>query len=516
LSSISETTVETSPGDLRGMEAAKAMKVSRMSILVLLSFLVSISHAQLTFDHTSAPGSMTILADMNDDGLVDAIGVPDPEHLVVQLNGGGHFLAPVTYTMKNGRGISGITVNDFNGDGLADVVAATSSDFEFFPGLSAPDGDPSGKLQTPSLTVTAPHRNYISLASMDVNHDGKPDLIAIDTTRVAVKLGNGDGTFQGATTVYGSSASGGFGMQVAAIGNFDGDSNGDIAVYEEQPQADGTTIPRLTILYGNGHGAFTPVHTLLNTRLSSSQTLTAADVDFDGRSDLIAWGGESDTPTLEIFHGKGSRTVVEEKIPITLSTEHLGPAPLVADFDGDGHNDLAYLAVTPDFSEFEFTYLLGQATGFAAPQSIPLTPQGNNPQHPPAVGDLNGDNRPDWVQYTSDLSGSNTLDVLLNTNFAGKHIPLCKTSGHGSNRVIICSPLDGGVSVQNARFSINSHAFIPITRLEVWVDGKKVHQTEQSWSEFNLPLTPGPHRAVAVAVKIDGDTLSQVINFTVQ
>ena len=309
---------------------------------------------------------------------------------------------------------------------------------------------------------------------------------------------------------------------MAAIGNFDGDSNGDIAVYEEQFQADSdTTIPRLTILYGNGHGAFTPVHTLLNTRLLSSQTLTAADVEFDGRSDVIAWGGGAldsppDTPTLEIFHGKGSRTVVEEKIPITLSTEHLGPAPLLADFDGDGHNDLAYLAVSQDFSQFDFTYLLGQATGFAAPQSIPFTPHGNNPQHPPAVGDLNGDNRPDWVQYTSDLSGSNTLDVLLNTNFAGKHIPLCGTRGHGSNQVVICSPIDGGGSVQNARFSINSHAFIPITRLEIWVDGKKVHQTEQAWSEINLPLTPGPHRAVAVAVTIDGDTLSQVVNFTVQ
>ena len=206
--------------------------------------------------------------------------------------------------------------------------------------------------------------------------------------------------------------------------------------------------------------------------------------------------------------------MVEEKIPITLSTEHLGPAPLLADFDGDGHNDLAYLAVTPDFSQFEFTYLLGQATGFAAPQSIPLTPHGNNPQNPPAVGDLNGDNRPDWLQYTSDLSGSNTLDVLLNTNFAGKHIPLCGI--RGSNRVTVCGPFDFGVSVQNTRFSINSHAFIPITRLEIWVDGKKVHQTEQAWSEFNLPLTPGPHRAVAVAVKIDGDTLSSVVNFTVQ
>ncbi|MGH9566645.1 MAG: FG-GAP repeat domain-containing protein, partial [Candidatus Angelobacter sp.] len=241
------------------------MKVSRMSSLVfLLSFLVSISHAQLTFDHTSAPGSMTILADLNDDGLPDAIAAP-AQDLVVQLNGGGHFLAPVSYPMRN-QGVSGIVVNDFNGDGLSDVLVATSSDFEFFPGLSDPNGNPNGMLKTPGLTVTAPHRNYIFVASMDVNHDGKPDLIAIDTFRVALKLGNGDGTFQGATTLYDSSVAGGFGMNLAAIGNFDGDSNGDIAVYEEQLQADGeTTIPRLTVLYGNGQGAFTPIHTLLNT-----------------------------------------------------------------------------------------------------------------------------------------------------------------------------------------------------------------------------------------------------------
>ena len=131
LSSISESTVEISPGDLRGMEAAMAMNVSRMSTLVfLLSFLVSISHAQLTFDHTSAPGTMTILANLDNNGLPDVIGVPLNQTLLVQLNGGGHFLAPVTYPMQR-NGASGITVNDFNGDGIADVLAASSSDLSY-------------------------------------------------------------------------------------------------------------------------------------------------------------------------------------------------------------------------------------------------------------------------------------------------------------------------------------------------------------------------------------------------
>jgi hypothetical protein len=448
---------------------------------------------------------MTILSDLDDNGIVDAIGTPDPTRLQVRLDNG----AVTTYLMKNQKGISGIAVNDFNGDGVPDVIVSTSSDFEFFPGLGF-----NGLLADTSTTITAPHRDYKFLAAMDVNHDGKPDLVFADLFRVSVKLGHGDGTFDGATTVYDSRVGTVRSITLVAIGNFDGDTKGDIAVYEEQFLADGSVVPRLTILYGDGKGGFTQVHTPLAGRWIGS-TLTAADVDADGRTDLLAWSGTLANPVLEIFHGKGSRTMTEQKIHITSPNERLGPAPVVADFDGDGINDLAYLATKPDFSQFFFTYLLGQTAGFALPQTIALTPNGNNPQNF-AVGELNGDNRPDWMLFTSDLSGANTLDFLLNTNFAGKHIPRCGTAGRGSHEVAICSPLPFSTVPQNTRFSINSHAFLPITRLEIWVDGKKVHQTNHSWSEINIPLTPGPHRATAVAVTIDGDTLRQTSNFTVQ
>src|SRR5262249_23532348 len=85
--------------------------------------------------------------------------------------------------------------------------------------------------------------NPVSVAVGDFNGDGKPDLVVANggTANVSVLLGNGDGTFQSATSFGGLS-----GPASVAVGDFNGDGKGDLAVANS-----GTT--NASVLLGNGN-----------------------------------------------------------------------------------------------------------------------------------------------------------------------------------------------------------------------------------------------------------------------
>lgn len=55
---------------------------------------------------------MTILSDMDDNSIVDAIGTSDGTRFQVRLDNG----VTTTYFMKDQKKIFGIAVNDFNGE----------------------------------------------------------------------------------------------------------------------------------------------------------------------------------------------------------------------------------------------------------------------------------------------------------------------------------------------------------------------------------------------------------------
>src|SRR5262245_39512366 len=86
---------------------------------------------------------------------------------------------------------------------------------------------------TPTPLVTAANgKGAVALATADFNGDGKPDLAVIyfDSTGdfVAVMLNNGNGSFQGPTTIYTLPA----GLSAGALlaKDFDGDGKIDLAV----------------------------------------------------------------------------------------------------------------------------------------------------------------------------------------------------------------------------------------------------------------------------------------------
>src|SRR5215471_10582327 len=128
------------------------------------------------------------------------------------------------------NGPAAVAVADFNGDGIPDIATANfntdsvsvllgNGDGSFQPAIN------SGTNGVGRCTDTGTNCN-IGLVVGDLNGDGIPDLVVLDSTAYAtVLLGNGDGTFQVGTRYFV-----GEGPIAIAIADFNGDGALDIAV----------------------------------------------------------------------------------------------------------------------------------------------------------------------------------------------------------------------------------------------------------------------------------------------
>jgi hypothetical protein len=260
---------------------------------------------------------------------------------------------------------------------------------------------------TPQLTFSGPTdygaaSGTKSVAVGDFNGDGVKDLAIANASTVSIRLGNGDGTFQGATSYpVGSSGSGHpLDSTSIAVGDFNQDGNKDLAVANYGDD-------NVSILLGNGDGTFRPQTTY--SVGSNPDSLAVGDFNNDGHQDL-AVANYSDN-TVSVLLGKGDGTFQAQSISA------VGAEPssvVVGDFNGDGRSDLA----VADYGDSTVSILLNKADGsgtFAGSgYSTGPTPTGL------AVGDFNGDGHPDLAVANDssdpDHNFRNTVSILLGTS----------------------------------------------------------------------------------------------------
>ena len=243
--------------------------------------------APITYSTTNN-GQSVLLADLNGDGKLDIVLASQCSDNTcasgaIQIllgNGDGTFQTAVSY---NSGGIYslGAAVGDTNGDGKLDIMVASecisnSNCSNGVVGVLLGNGD--GTFQ-PAVTYNSGGNDARSVQAADMNGDGKLDLVVenacstdCSTGAISVLLGNGDGTFQTATT---TSVPQSQGFQSIVVGDFNGDHKMDVA-------SGGANA----LLLGNGDGTLQP-----STSLGAFGIGTlVADFNGDGRPDLAVGG----------------------------------------------------------------------------------------------------------------------------------------------------------------------------------------------------------------------------------
>jgi hypothetical protein len=307
-------------------------------------------------------------------------------------NGDGTFRAAVNYAVVDHP--TSVAVGDFDGDGTLDLaVANQGTDPDHKGTVSVLLGNGDGTFQ-PARTFNV-GTSPTSVAVGDFDGDGHLDLAVANAgtspdftdSSVSVLLGNGDGTFQPARTFnVGTSPTS------VAVGDFDGDGHLDLAVANGGTYNASYMDSSVSVLLGNGDGSFQPARNFLAGSIPS--WVAVADFNGDGHLDLAV---ANFVGTVSVLLGNGDGT-------FQAAVDYgLGGASSVAvgDFNGDGRLDLAVVF------NGEVRVLRGNGDGTFQTTPVSYIAGG----YAVAVGDFNGDGFPDLAVPNP---GSNAVSILLN------------------------------------------------------------------------------------------------------
>jgi hypothetical protein len=360
--------------------------------------------------------SRVAFGDMDGDGKPDVVvaNVYDGSIWIyrnISTNGAlttGSLAPPVIFTIGGGRDSTwGLALADTDGDGRLDIVVGNRNlnMVSIFQNFSTP-----GNLTTNSFGARVDYP--VAGAPFDVrvadfDGDGRPDIVVVDEASNMISVLRNIGS-DGAITSNSFAVPVNFAVGSSpgflAIADLDGDGKPDVVVGNGNDSNNAVSVLRNISTAGNI--SFAP--TVYFPGFQSSQ-VAIADVDGDGKPDLII-GSSSSGQAVSIYRNTsspGNITTNSFAPHVDYSVGGWGNSVAVADLDGDGKPDVLVTTQLPShLSLFRNTSSVGTISlGSRIDLAAGYNPNGL------AIGDLNGDGRPDIVFGNS---YDNTISIYQN------------------------------------------------------------------------------------------------------
>lgn len=250
---------------------------------------------------------------------------------------------------------------------------------------------------------------------IDVNNDSKLDLVEVQagggSTDIAVRFGNGDGTFQATNGHYVEDD-----LQNFVVKDINGDGLPDIVSVARWTNQPG--MVRLRLNQGNGtFGASTSYATP-----SYVCAVTVADFNNDGKQDLLTAGSAGDPAIFEMRLGNGNGTFAAPSCFTSYGA--LTSQIDASDVNGDGKMDIAFAST----DEGTIMVKLGAGDGTFSSTFTISTP---------------------WDQFGRvqlyDMNGDGALDVVgIGQNYFDRgEIAVALGNGNGTFKAHISTSLNG-------------------------------------------------------------------------
>ncbi len=310
----------------------------------------------------------------------------------------------------------GVAICDVDGDGKPDVIVVNSNDntVSIFRNTSASGSITANSFAPKVDFATGSSPDFI--ATGDVDGDGKPDLVITNVNSNTVSVFRNtstSGSIAFAPKVDFSSTNPG-GVVICDI---DGDGKPDIIVANASNNS--LSVFRNTSTSGTiTTSSFAPKIDF--TTGSNPSDIVAGDMDGDGKPDLIV--ANTYNNTVSVFRNtstSGSITASSFalKVDITVGSNPWGLT--IGDVDGDGKLDIVVANyVSNTISVIRNTCVSGSITPSSFASKVDFT-TGTNPQEV-AITDVDGDSKSDIVVINNN---SNSISVFKNTSTSGSITP---------------------------------------------------------------------------------------------
>jgi predicted metal-dependent phosphotriesterase family hydrolase len=336
-------------------------------------------------------------ADVNGDARADLVargGAQDDDVGIIYLglSQGNHFqmwVSPSRVVNDNAQ----VWFADVNGDHKADLVVKAGSDNpvpgQVYVGLATDDG-----FERWTSASDGRVSNTARVWFADVDGDGRADLVAQGGAPggdpgliyVALSTGTGFGMWASVSTVRVSTTA------KVWLADVDGDRRADLVAQGGAPDVDHGQI-YVALSTGTGFSMWTSISTV---RVSDTAQVWLADVDGDDKVDLVAQGGALDADHGQIFVALSTGTGFNMWTSISNVRVSNTAKVWLADVDGDGRADLVAQGGLDDDHHGQIHVALGTGTAFHMWTSVSDGRVSNTAKV--WVVDVDGDGKADLVK----------------------------------------------------------------------------------------------------------------------